>query len=202
MTREKSDAQLLREFRQGDIDAFATLVRRHQDAIYRLALRNLGDPELAREAAQEVFLRAWQKLRRWRFGRGKLFTWLYRTLINICREFRKKRGRQQTITHHGVAPLGLTEEFKNAESGHLQKHDLEKLVGALPRRQQEIIVLHIYEDLTLKDVATVLGIPLGTVKSNYHKALVNLRHAFGKSTNLAVDFTTALKKSKRVSKNG
>ncbi len=59
MTEDKSDAQLLREFRQGDIDAFAALVRRHQDAIYRLALRSLGDPELAREAAQEVFLRAW-----------------------------------------------------------------------------------------------------------------------------------------------
>jgi RNA polymerase sigma-70 factor (ECF subfamily) len=202
LTQDKSDAQLLREFRQGDIDAFAALVRRHQDAIYRLALRNLGDPELASEAAQEVFLRAWQKLGRWRFGRGKPFTWLYRTLINICREFRRKRGRWQTITHHGIDPPGLNEGFKDADSNRLEKHDLEKFVDALPKRQQEVIVLYIYEDLTLKDVAAVLGIPLGTVKSNYHKALVNLRHAFGKSTNLAVDLTTALKKAKRLSKNG
>ena len=183
MTEDKSDAQLLHEFRQGDIDAFAKLVRRHQDTIYRLALRSLGDRELAREAAQEVFLRAWQKLGHWRFGRGKPFTWLYRTLVNICREFRKKQGRQQTITHLGVDSPGLTEEFKDAETNHLEKHDLEKFVDALPKRQQEVIILHIYEDLTLKDAATVLGIPLGTVKSNYHKALVNLRHAFDKTTN-------------------
>jgi RNA polymerase sigma-70 factor (ECF subfamily) len=201
VTEDKSDAQLLHEFRQGDIDAFAEFVRRHQDAIYRLALRGLGNPELAREATQEVFLRAWQKLGRWRFGRGKPFTWLYRTLINICREFRKKRGRQQIITHHGVYPPGMTEEFKDAESEHLDKHDLEKFVDALPKRQQEVIVLHIYEDLTLKDVATVLGIPLGTVKSNYHKALVNLRHAFDKTTNLVVDPANILKKSSKVSKN-
>jgi RNA polymerase sigma-70 factor (ECF subfamily) len=181
LTEDKSDAQLLREFRQGDIDAFAALVRRHQDAIYRLALRSLGDPELAREAAQEVFLRAWKKLGQWRFGRGKPFTWLYRTLVNICREFRKKRGRQKTITHLGVDSPGLTEELKDAESDHLEKHDLEKFVDALPKRQQKVIILHIYEDLTLKDAATVLGIPLGTVKSNYHKALVSLRHAFDKS---------------------
>lgn len=184
MIEDKSDAQLLREFRQGDIDAFAVLVRRHQDAIYRLALRSLGDPELAREAAQEVFVRAWQKLRRWRFGRGQPFTWLYRTLINVCREFRKKRRRQNAITHHSIDPPSLLEEFKDAEKDHLEKRDLEKFVNALPKRQQEVIVLHIYEDLTLKDVATVLGIPPGTVKSNYHKALVSLRRAFGKPANL------------------
>lgn len=184
MTEDRSDAQLLREFRQGDIDAFAVLVRRHQDAIYRLALRSLGDPELAREAAQEVFVRAWQKLRRWRFGRGKPFTWLYRTLINVCREFRKKRSRQNAITHHSIDPPSLLEEFKDAEKDHLEKRDLEKFVNALPKRQQEVIVLHIYEDLTLKDVATVLGIPPGTVKSNYHKALVSLRRAFVKPANL------------------
>jgi RNA polymerase sigma-70 factor (ECF subfamily) len=201
LTEGKSDAQLLREFRQGDIDAFAVLVRRHQDAIYRVALRSLGDPELAREAAQEVFLRAWQKLGRWRFGRGKPFTWLYRTLINICREFRKKRGRQQPITHHSVDPHGMIEEFKDAETDHLEKRDLEKFVNALPKRQQEVIVLHIYEDLTLKDVSTVLGIPLGTVKSNYHKALVNLRRAFVKSASLVAGPTNTFKKSNKVSKN-
>lgn len=184
MIEDKSDAQLLREFRQGDIDAFAVLVRRHQDAIYRLALRSLGDPELAREAAQEVFVRAWQKLRRWRFGRGQPFTWLYRTLINVCREFRKKRSRQNAITHHSIDPPSSLEEFKDAEKDLLEKRDLEKFVNALPKRQQEVIVLHIYEDLTLKDVATVLGIPPGTVKSNYHKALVSLRRAFVKPANL------------------
>jgi RNA polymerase sigma-70 factor (ECF subfamily) len=184
VTDYKSDAELLRQFRQGDIDAFAVLVRRHQNAIYRLALRSLGDPELAREAAQEVFVRAWQKLGRWRFGRGKPFTWLYRTLTNICREFRRKKDRQHTTTDHAVDPRSLMDEFRNSGQADLEKRELEKLVNALPKRQQEVVVLHIYEDMTLKEVAIVLGIPLGTVKSNYHKALVNLRHAFGEQASI------------------
>jgi RNA polymerase sigma-70 factor (ECF subfamily) len=169
---------LLQEFRRGDQDAFALFVRRHQDAIYRLALRNLGDPESAREAAQEVFVRAWQKLGHWRLGRGKPFTWLYRTLMNICREFRKKMTRQQALKSHPADPLESTQASGTTGEDRLEKHDLEKLVNGLPRRQQEITVLHIYEDLTLQEVAAVLGIPIGTVKSNYHKALVNLRRGF------------------------
>jgi RNA polymerase sigma-70 factor (ECF subfamily) len=174
---DKSDARLLREFRQGDTDAFTVFVRRHQDAIYRLALRNLGNSESAREATQEVFVRAWQKLGRWRFGRGQPFTWLYRTLMNICREFRKKLYRQQAIEDHPADPTVARQTSGSSGEERLEKHDLEKLVNGLPRRQHEVTVLHIYEDLTLQEVAAVLGIPIGTVKSNYHKALVNLRRS-------------------------
>ena len=178
MIDDKSDARLLKEFRRGDTDAFAVFVRRHQDAIYRLALRNLGDAESAREAAQEVFVRAWQKLGRWRFGRGKPFTWLYRTLMHVCREFKKKRFRQQALKNQPADPMVTNHPAGTAGQDRLEKGDLEKLVNGLPRRQQEVTILHIYEDLTLQEVAAVLGIPVGTVKSNYHKALVNLRRRF------------------------
>ena len=178
MIDAKSDARLLQEFRRGDTDAFALFVRRHQDAIYRLALRNLSDPESAREATQEVFLRAWQKLGRWRLGRGKPFTWLYRTLMNVCREFKKKAFRQQAFKQRTAdQTVSMTSPGTNPED-RLAAHELEKLVNGLPGRQQEVTILHIYEDLTLQEVAHVLGIPVGTVKSNYHKALINLRKGF------------------------
>ncbi len=178
MIHDNSDARLLREFRKGDVDAFAIFVRRHQDTIYRLALRSLGDPDRAREAAQEVFFRAWQKLGRWRFGRGKPFTWLYRTMKNVCREFKKNMMRQETINqlpHDQTMPI---ETGSGTETEILEKNHLEQLIRALPARQQEVTVLHIYEDFTLAEVSAVLGIPLGTVKSNYHKALVNLRRGY------------------------
>lgn len=178
MVDDKRDAELLHEFRQGNIDAFAEFVGRHQDAIYRLALRNLGDPEAAQDAAQEVFIRALQKLGRWQFGRGKPFTWLYRTLVNVCREIRKKTNRQQAYHHHLAESLLFMQNTAKAEKDHLERRHLVQLIDELPGRQREVIVLHIYEDLTLKEVADVLSIPLGTVKSNYHKALVNLRRGF------------------------
>jgi len=177
---DKSDARLLREFRNGDSDAFAVFVRRHQDAIYRLTRRSLGDPESAREATQEVFLRAWQKLGRWRFGRGRPFTWLYRTHVNVCREFRKKMKSQQAAKDHLSDLPGVMAAVPTAAEHRLEKQELEKLVNGLPRRQREVTVLHIYEDLTLQEIALVLGIPIGTVKSNYHKALANLRRGFAK----------------------
>ena len=178
MIDDKSDARLLREFRKGDTDAFAAFVRRHQDSIYRLALRNLGDPDTAREAAQEVFVRAWQKLGRWRFGGGKPFTWLYRTLINVCREFRKTMIRQQSLKNLPADQPLWPKTGSRADADLLEKNHLEQMVNALPARQQEVTVLHIYEDLTLKEVAVALGIPLGTVKSNYHKALARLRRSY------------------------
>lgn len=178
MIDDNSDARLLQEFRRGDADAFAVFVRRHQDAIYRLALRNLGDPQLARDATQEVFVRAWQKLGRWRLGRGKPFTWLYRALMNVCREFKRKAFRQQALKKRSADPTLATQPAAPNGDDQLAKQDLETLVNGLPRRQQEVTVLHIYEDLTLQEVAAVLGIPVGTVKSNYHKALINLRRGF------------------------
>jgi len=109
---DKSDARLLREFRKGDMDAFAVFVKRHQDVIYRLALRNLGDPETAREAAQEVFVRAWQKLGRWQFGHGKpeLYVANFRTINGqsvhrgISR-FESSNGINfNPVSHHVVLP--------------------------------------------------------------------------------------------------
>lgn len=174
----KSDDELLKAFRRGDPDAFSQFVSRHQDAIYRLSLLNLGDAELARDAVQEVFFRAWNKLGRWRFGRGKPFTWLYRTMTNVCREIRKKEQKESIVIQQVNKNPGLVEARVGVQEDSIEKRKIEKLVYALPKRQRDVVVLHIYEDLTLTDVATTLEIPLGTVKSNYHKALRNLRHFF------------------------
>ena len=177
--KEKRDDELLREFRRGNVDAFTEFVRRYQDAIYRLSLQNLDDEYLAREAAQEVFIRAWKKLGRWRIrSSGKPFSWLYRTMKNVCRELIKRKQREKRMIKINENYLEHKEE-SSKEHMDFHKHlFLKKLVNALPDRQQEVVVLHIYEGRTLSDVAKVLGIPVGTVKSNYHKALQNLRHVF------------------------
>jgi RNA polymerase sigma-70 factor (ECF subfamily) len=175
---QKSDDELIRGFRKGDDDAFTEFVRRHQDVVYRLALRNLQDNELAREAAQEVFLRAWRKLGRWRLGGGKPFTWLYRTMRNVCLEMGRKQRGQSRLSHLLEENLTNSADDSETPADHLERRVVEQLVDALPKRQRAIVMLHIYEDLTLSDVAAVLGIPLGTVKSNYHKALGNLRRAY------------------------
>jgi len=93
--KKQSDEALLKEFLRGNDQAFTKFIQRYQDVIYRLALKNLNNEDIAREAAQEVFVRAWQKLKNWRFGLGgKPFSWLYRTMLNVCSEMRKKHRRE------------------------------------------------------------------------------------------------------------
>ncbi|MCU0610266.1 MAG: sigma-70 family RNA polymerase sigma factor [Candidatus Eisenbacteria bacterium] len=169
------DERLLREFQSGDEGAFDRLVRRHQDVIYRLALRHLCDEDLAVEATQEVFIRAWRKLPRWKPGPGSVFTWPYRTTTMVCREL--GRGRQRLRLGRPLCDVGDIPDDRGLLARDTEEAvaRLQSLVRRLPPRQQDVVWLHAYEGLALKDVAAALGIPLGTVKSNYHKALCSLR---------------------------
>jgi len=178
--KKQSDEALLKEFLRGNDQAFTKFIQRYQDVIYRLALKNLNNEDIAREAAQEVFVRAWQKLKNWRFGLGgKPFSWLYRTMLNVCSEMRKKHRRE-------IKKVEFDERFHaNIEISAkrediFEKKMLEELVVSLPGRQREIVLLHIYEGNTLTAVAETLQIPVGTVKSNYFKALGNLRRSFSR----------------------
>ncbi len=176
-----SDQELLRQIRAGNEKAFEALVLRYQDVVYRLALRQLGDRETAGEAVQEVFLRAWTKLRHWSRGRGKLFTWLYRTTRNVCHELHRRRRRDPLCSwDFDKDPIPMSEHCRESEEEDYCR--VQRLVRELPPRQEQVVWLHIFEGLQLKEVAVVLGIPIGTVKSNYHKALGNLRKAW-----LAID---------------
>ena len=174
----QSDKALLKEFLRGNDQAFTKFIQRHQDMIYRLALKNLNDEEMAREAAQEVFVRAWQKLKSWRFGLGgKPFSWLYRTMLNVCSEMRKKHskeGKKVEFDERFHTDIEISAKHEDI----FEKKMLEGLVDSLPYRQREIVLLHIYEGKTLMEVAETLQIPVGTVKSNYFKALGNLRRSY------------------------
>jgi RNA polymerase sigma-70 factor (ECF subfamily) len=170
----EGDDEVLRRLVDGDASAFDAIVRAHQDRVFRLALALLNGREDARDAAQEVFLRAFRGLHRWRFE-ARLSTWLYRLTLNVCREARRrrasefwKRGRFLAL----VIPLAARRREAPVE---LPEAGLERLVEALPRRQREVVVLRVYEDLTIAEAAEVLGVPPGTVKSNYFRAIGALR---------------------------
>jgi RNA polymerase sigma-70 factor (ECF subfamily) len=173
----EGDDEVLRRLVKGDASAFDAIVRAHQDRVFRLALALLNRREDARDAAQEVFLRAFRGLSGWRFE-ARLTTWLYRLTLNVCRETRRrrasefwKRGRFLALVAPLVARVRAAPELPEA--------GLERLVEALPPRQREVVVLRVYEDLTVAEAAEVLCVPPGTVKSNYFKAIGTLRRRLG-----------------------
>jgi len=191
MTDDLTDGELIRRFKDGDDSGFMRLVERYQDIIFRLSVGQGFDEEQAADITQEVFMRAWSRLRKWKPGKGKPFTWLYRTMMNIWSETRRKPRMVSGFSHPEYHELSTG---KTGDSMH-ELSAIRRIVLALPTRQRQVVWLHFFEDMSLRDTADLLGIPVGTVKSNYHKALVALRRAYDdRERSIAADPKTSRKR--------
>lgn len=166
---ETNDAELVRRFNEGDALAFDALVRRHQDRLFRLVSVWLYDPSRAEDATQEVFLRAYRGLGRFRF-RAEPFTWLFRTARLVCLEMNRQRRYE---------PLP-TEDPPAADSGDsaIALAEVRALVSDLPARQREVVMLRIFEDLSVSETARAMGCREGTVKALLNKARKQLAGSY------------------------
>jgi RNA polymerase sigma-70 factor (ECF subfamily) len=174
-----SDRALVRRFQAGDDRAYTVFVRRHQDRIFRLACVRLDARADARDAAQEVFLRAYRGLGRFRFG-AEPFTWLYRTLINVCNEHNRRRRRERALRQDLGNDPGMTDETV-PDSTQEPVARIRRLVAALPERQREVVLLRVFEELSVEETAQALGCRVGTVKAHLHKAIENLKQGINET---------------------
>lgn len=170
--RQDSDEQLVRRFQRGDTSAFELFVERHQDRIFRLASAWLYAPDAAADAAQDVFLRAFTGLPRFRF-RAAPFTWLYRTLRNVCREYNRRAATRPLALEDRDMMVADEAPARTAAERRLER-TLER-IATLPGRQQEVVLLRIFEDMSVEETARTLGCRPGTVKAQLSRALGRLR---------------------------
>ncbi|MGI9301822.1 MAG: RNA polymerase sigma factor [Gammaproteobacteria bacterium] len=167
---EPSDEQLVHAFQQGHEDAFDALVRRFQDRIFRLALVWLHDPQQAADVAQDVLVRAYRGLRSFRF-RAAPFTWLYRTTRNVCREY-NRRHSTEPLEHEPEDPgPSADDRLRDWQSARA----IRELVARLPDRQQQVVVLRVFEELSVAETAKAMSCREGTVKALLHKAMTKLK---------------------------
>jgi RNA polymerase sigma-70 factor (ECF subfamily) len=171
----------------GDRAAFGELVSRWQDRIYAVVVRMIGDPEDARDLAQETFLRAWTNLRSFE-GTSSFGTWLHAIAINQVRsEMRKrsaaKRGAPLSLDALGAGP-GDETSFDPADpaptpAGTATAREdvvrLRRAIAELDPEQREALVLREFQGLSYEEIATALGIPVGTVRSRLFRARDALR---------------------------
>lgn len=168
MSAADTDIALVRRFNRGDTDAFATLLARHRDRVFRLACVWLRDVQKAEDAAQEAFLRALTTLGGFRF-RASVATYLYRMTKNVCSEMNRKE--HQTATPERAADAASAE----AEAVRDERvRAVRAALATLPERQRDVVLLRVFEDLSVKDTARVMGLRPGTVKAHLHKAIANL----------------------------
>ena len=159
--RSATDRATIDRARHGDPAAFEEIVSARMDAVYRLSYAILGNEADARDAAQETFVTAWRQIGKLR-DPDRFDAWLQRVAVNAARmthRARRRRGVREIAASH-IEPLA-----GDAASGADDGRRLESALASLDLEQRSILALHHLEGRSVADLADVLGIPVGTVKS-------------------------------------
>ncbi len=176
MTSGLSDGELVLRVRVGDLDALGELYERHKGAVYRTALAITRDESVAEDILQETFLRTYT------YARSideslPLGPWLYRVAVNLSYSWSSRVKRwlnvlqetlDQWVLPASPSPEALTEEREWQQA-------LMRAIDDLPDRHRTVVILYYLEELTLKEIAYVMDLPEGTVKSRLYHAREMLR---------------------------
>jgi RNA polymerase sigma-70 factor (ECF subfamily) len=170
------ERELVARAQSGDRSAFAVLVRAHQDEVYTLARRLVGDPHLASDVAQEALIRAWRALPKFR-GDAKLSTWLYRITVNTAWTHRKRAGRYQASPIDDYTEFAAPVDAAHPEyAGELQELRLvlREALDRLPDAQREVVVLKDIYGWSHAEISEAMGISVTAAKVRLHRARARL----------------------------
>ena len=176
---QQRDLDLVERHRYGDLEAFEEIYQRYEGMVFNLALRLSGDPTEAQDLAQDAFVRIYRHLDRFQ-GRSSLKTWIYRVTLNSCRSgLGRKRWRTVPLAEEGAAEgLTLVDSRRTPEERAVARSDGHRVLASLarvPRKFREAVVLRDLEELTYQEIADVLGVRIGTVRSRIARGRQKLR---------------------------
>lgn len=160
----------------GDRTAFAALVREHQDEVYTLARRLVGDPHLASDVAQETMIRAWRALPNFR-GDAKLSTWLHRITVNTAWTHKKRAKRHQGASIEDQLELAAPMDSAHPEvAGEIMelRGRLRDALDRLPGSQREVVVMKDVYGWSHAEIADAMGISVTAAKVRLHRARARL----------------------------
>lgn len=170
-----TDEQLARRVQRGYASELAPLVERHHSPLLGFLYRLTGgDRSLAEDLTQETFLRALRSIQQYQTSRP-FKPWLYAIAVNVARDHFKRAETRRAVTLIDDELLALPDPIDLEETTAIDGPRLAAAITALPVQQREAIILRYYQDLSLAEVASVLSIPIGTVKSRLSLGLRQLR---------------------------
>ena len=175
---------LISRARGGDREAFGALVEQYRDNVYRLAYRMCGNAYDADEAAQEAFVAAWRALPNFR-GDAKFSTWLYRLTTNAAIDVMRREKRHQTVGDGEMMDLADDADSPQETVERTEQQEaVQKALATLSEEYREVLLLRYMEELDYAEIADVLQLPSGTVKSRINRAKAALKTALLKSGNI------------------
>jgi RNA polymerase sigma-70 factor (ECF subfamily) len=170
--KDTSDWELIQRCLNGNSQSFRQLYRKYQQSV-RNILYPLCGADLLDDLVQEVFIRAWKGLPRFR-GSAQFSTWLYRICWNVASDQRRRCARQHSQTQN--LALGSDIAHPGPDLMHLHyQQALQQSMAQLSPEHRMVLILHDLEDLPQKEIAEILGIPVGTVKSRLFHARATIR---------------------------
>jgi RNA polymerase sigma-70 factor (ECF subfamily) len=177
------DTVLVERVKQGNSGAFEELVRRYEHKVYSITYRMMGNPEDAREAQQEAFLRAYRFLPKFE-SKSSFYTWLYRIATNVSLTKLRRRKAPPTVSldeplnEEGSGTLEIPDEVHTPQTEFKRRRlrdAIQKAVDELPSDYKPVVVLRDMEGLPNEEVSETLGISVPAVKSRLHRGRMMLR---------------------------
>ncbi len=179
-----SDHALARAAGEGDMTAFEELYQRHNRRVYSVCLRMTHSVSEAEDLTQEAFIQLFRKIGSFR-GDSAFTTWLHRLTVNqVLMHFRKKSVKLERTTEEGETPVQIVHGSENPNKMPvLDRISLDRAIAKLPKGYRSVFLLHDVEGHEHEDIARMLGVAVGTSKSQLHKARMKLRRLLMSGSN-------------------
>ena len=175
------DNRLITECREGNTAAFGELVSRYQDRLFNTVLRLADNAEDARDVVQEAFLHAYQSLHTFK-GDSLFFTWLYRIAVNTAISMKRKKRHVLRIQPGGdeknaIDPLDPSESNRPGHQLEMaeEERQVHDALAKLSAEHRAVLVMKDMEGMKYEEMAEILGVPVGTIRSRLHRARLEIR---------------------------
>lgn len=175
---EKSDFELISEFKSGNSEAFNHLVRKYQKKVYWIARKMLGNHADADDVVQDVFVKVYKSLKDFRSD-SSFYTWLYRITVNFSISFIRRKKLFDIIKFDEAFPATLKINSDDNPLLNLESKEMstliEKAIANLPNKQKQVFILRYYNELPYEEISKILKTSVGGLKANYFHALKNIK---------------------------
>jgi RNA polymerase sigma-70 factor (ECF subfamily) len=177
------DIELVEQAQKGNIDAFKKLVTKHKRNVYNLAFDLTRHKEDAEDVSQDVFIRAFSSIKKFRRD-AKFSSWIYRITVNTCLSLKNRKSYTAVKTAESIEDIintnfemispGKNDPEKHTEAGFIRR-DIEKALWKLTARERTIFIMRNYSEMRFNEIAEIIGIKPGTVRSINFDALEKIR---------------------------